>query len=239
MATRKVGVVPGDHRRVAVTDQDRHGDGVESDHQRLGEEAVAEGVKVVARAVFPRQERDPAAAALQHPPPLFPPPAGVGPFGCLQSRQLGRFQPQFAQPRELAPSSRKRGAMTKESIGLGAAPAEEDCIPVGHPDYLRLARQWCMAHSKAIKRECGETPANARFEVMPNEHEYGVYFDVSLKFDGDDEHAAHYAIKCDAGAPTTWAAADMEPPDAGRGRGGRLSRSTSPRPFTHQPLPMI
>jgi hypothetical protein len=107
----------------------------------------------------------------------------------------------------------------KESIGLGAAPAEEDCVPIGHPDYQRLARLECMAFIRAIKRVCGEPPANARFKVTSNRHDMGVYHEVEIEYDPADEHAAHYAMKCDAGAPTTWAAAEMEPPDRGEGRG--------------------
>jgi hypothetical protein len=107
----------------------------------------------------------------------------------------------------------------KESIGLGSAPADEDCIPIGHPDYQRLARQECMAYIKAIKRVCGEPPANARFKVTSNAHDFGAYLDVAIEYDPSDEHAVHYAMKCDGGAPTTWAAAGMEPPDRGEGRG--------------------
>ena len=66
---------------------------------------------------------------------------------------------------------------------------------------------------------CGEPPANASFKVTSNAHDFGAYLDVSIQFDPYDEAAAHYAMRCDAGAPTTWAQAGMEAPaDRGRGR---------------------
>ena len=107
--------------------------------------------------------------------------------------------------------------MGQDIYWLGPAPAEEDCVQVGDPDYARNAKGECKAYIDAIRKVCGHEPAGARLTIKSQAHDYGSYYEVAVVFDGSDEAAAAYAARCDEHAPTRWGDAGMEPPV----RGGR------------------
>jgi hypothetical protein len=108
--------------------------------------------------------------------------------------------------------------MTEEIFWLGPAPAEEDCVQVGSPDYARDAKAECRRYIEAIRKVCGPEPEGARLTIKSQPHDFGSYYEVAVVFDGNDPVAAAYAAKCDEEAPTTWEAAGMEPP-AKKGHG--------------------
>jgi hypothetical protein len=105
----------------------------------------------------------------------------------------------------------KRGEM-RDVIYLGSAPSEEDCVQVGRPDYPEASKAECLAYIKAIKRVCGEPPEGAVLRVKAESHDYGIYRECVIEYDGNDQAAAEYAQKCDEKAPRTWAEADMIAP---------------------------
>ena len=107
----------------------------------------------------------------------------------------------------------------REIYWLGPAPAEEDCVQVGSPDYARDARAECQRYIEAIRTVCGPEPDGARLTVKAQPHDYGSYLEVAVVFDGDNAAACEYASKCDADAPKTWAEAS---PSAGAPAGGAV-----------------
>src|ERR1700722_13336121 len=48
-----------------------------------------------------------------------------------------------------------------ERIGLGPAPAEEECASTLEPDFASRNKAECIAYITAIKRVCGEPPPGA------------------------------------------------------------------------------
>lgn len=105
-----------------------------------------------------------------------------------------------------------------ERYFLGPAPAEEACAQVGQDEYENRARAECRQYIGAIRIVCGDPPDGAHLRVVCQPHEFGLYWEVVVDFDPSSPAAREYAAKCDATAPTTWAAAGLEPPDLGRGR---------------------
>ena len=109
--------------------------------------------------------------------------------------------------------------MTTETYHLGPAPADESCVQVSDPDYFEKARRECLKYVTAIRFLFGDEPPGARLKVVWQEHDFGPYLEVAVAFDPTDRAAAEYAARCDAQAPTTWAAAGLDDPnadDAGR-----------------------
>ncbi len=105
-----------------------------------------------------------------------------------------------------------------ERCYLGPAPAEESCAQVGSDDYENLAKAECRQYVAAIRIVCGDPPDGARLRVVSQPHDFGLYWEVALEFDPTNREACEYAGRCDESAPTTWAAAGLDPPDLGRGR---------------------
>lgn len=97
---------------------------------------------------------------------------------------------------------------------LGSAPAEEDCVQVGAPDYARNAKAECKKYIEAIREVCGHEPEGARLTIKGQPHDYGQYFEVAVVFDGDNKAAADYAYKVEKDAPVTWKEAGMSPPNS-------------------------
>jgi hypothetical protein len=104
---------------------------------------------------------------------------------------------------------------------LGAGPAEEGCAQVGSDGYEERATVECRAYIAAIQIVCGDPPPKARLLVEWANHDFGRYAEVVVAFDRNDREAAEYAARCDAQAPTTWAAAGLTAPAVGKRYFGR------------------
>jgi hypothetical protein len=108
--------------------------------------------------------------------------------------------------------------LTVERYYLGPAPADEECAQLGHDEYEERAKAECRQYIAAVRIVCGDPPEGARLKVVSQPHDFGLYWEVVVEFDPHIRAACEYAARCDAQAPTTWAAAGLDPPDVGRGR---------------------
>ena len=111
--------------------------------------------------------------------------------------------------------------MFSDVLDLGCGPANEPCAQLGEGDYRDRAIRECRAFIQAIRRVCGEEPEGASLQLRSNPHDFGTYYSVCCRYDGDSEAAAAYAARCDRDAPTTWEEANMTaptPPEPERGR---------------------
>jgi hypothetical protein len=75
---------------------------------------------------------------------------------------------------------------------IGAAPVEEDCVWVGHPNYATLARAECKRFAEQIKRHYPE-PENGWLQVKSNPHDFGTYYEVIACFDPEDAESSNWA----------------------------------------------
>lgn len=105
-----------------------------------------------------------------------------------------------------------------ERYFLGPAPSDESCAQLGGDDYEERAKAECRQYVAAIRIVCGDPPDGAKLRMVSQPHDFGLYWEVVVEFDPNDRAAREYAARCDAQAPTTWAAAGLEPPEVGRGR---------------------
>lgn len=110
--------------------------------------------------------------------------------------------------------------MHENIIWIGAAPAYENCVQVGDPDYARNAKAECRAFIEAIRKVCGREPEGARLTIKGQEHDFVErYYEVAVIYDSSNEAAMEYAFKVGREAPTTWKEAGMSAPvQKGRGR---------------------
>lgn len=125
---------------------------------------------------------------------------------------------------------------------LGPGPAEEGCAQVGSDGYEERATAECRAYIAAIKMVLGDPPPKARLLVEWADHDFGRYAEVVVAFDGNDREAVEYAARCDAQAPTTWAAAGMTAPAVGKRYVGRRAPdgtvSVWVEPADREPYPL-
>ena len=98
-----------------------------------------------------------------------------------------------------------------DSLSLGPAPAEEDPVQLGEADYASRAQRECRRYIEAIRKLCGEEPEGAQLRMTRHSHGFGQYYDVEVKFDGNNEAAAEYAYMVESKSPVTWEEAGMAP----------------------------
>lgn len=94
--------------------------------------------------------------------------------------------------------------MPIDTLAIGPVPGNERCEQLG-PEYDSMkARQECHRFIDAIRATVGPEPAGARLLVTRNEHDFGVYYEVAVRFDTDDHPAAEYAYRVESHAPPNW-----------------------------------
>lgn len=98
----------------------------------------------------------------------------------------------------------------QDCLDLGSSPSHEDCAQVGSEGYAQRARRECRAYIAQLRRRYGEEPDGARLSVKSNPHDFGTYYSAVCYFDGDNESAADYAYRCEAGMETWDAEAIQE-----------------------------
>ena len=92
----------------------------------------------------------------------------------------------------------------RDYTSIGPSPCDEECVQVGTPDYMALARPECQRFLELIRKELGPEPPGAQLRIKSNAHDFGSYLDVVCYFDDQDEEATDYAYRCEADAPQTW-----------------------------------
>ena len=113
-----------------------------------------------------------------------------------------------------------------DSLSLGPAPAEEDPVQLGEADYASRAFRECRRYIEAIRKVCGEEPEGAQLRMTCCLHDFGQYYDVEIKFDGNNEAAAEYAYKVESKSPATWNEAGMgSPPPKDSGKVYTITRT--------------
>jgi len=100
--------------------------------------------------------------------------------------------------------------MGKDYISIGAAPAEEMPVQVGHPDYYRLAIAECNRYIRLIRRDLGPEPEGARLAIKAFPHDYGTYHEVVCWYESDLPESVKYAHRCEREVSSKWPTITME-----------------------------
>lgn len=87
-----------------------------------------------------------------------------------------------------------------ETFTLGPSPAEEDTAQLGRtPGFAMLNLLEVDCYQAALIARFGPPPAGARFTRQGNDHDFGRYHELALRFDPADDAEAAYATLVDEG----------------------------------------
>ena len=93
----------------------------------------------------------------------------------------------------------------KDYLSIGPTPASESCQQLGSPNYDEgMAIEECHKFIKRIREVCGPEKGLSRLVVKRNDHDFGTYYDVNVRFDDEDEEGMDYAYFVESNAPETW-----------------------------------
>jgi len=100
---------------------------------------------------------------------------------------------------------KKAYAETKYAeISIGATPSGEPCAQLGSNNYEQLSATEIKAYSNQIKRMFPDMPMGIRFKKQANNHDFGVYHELAIQFDENNEEAVEYAYRVDGSVPEYW-----------------------------------
>jgi hypothetical protein len=94
--------------------------------------------------------------------------------------------------------------MAIDTLAIGPVPVNERCEQLGPEHDSMKARQECHRFIDAIRTTVGPEPAGAKLIVTGNEHDFGVYYEVAVRFDTDNHSAAQYAYRVESHVPLNW-----------------------------------
>jgi hypothetical protein len=95
--------------------------------------------------------------------------------------------------------------MSVERIDVGSVPCDEPCQQVGMPSYDGMkARKECRVYMHQLERVFGKPPGSARFRVAANNHDFGTYHSVEIRYDATKGEEVEYAYKVDGDCPAKW-----------------------------------
>ena len=98
----------------------------------------------------------------------------------------------------------------KDYLWIGSVPYDEECAQVGTEDYDRLSRKESKAFIGQLWRVLKEKfnveyPLEGFDIVVKSEyHDFGIYKEVVLKFDGDNDQLVSLAYKLEESIPAHW-----------------------------------
>ncbi|MDJ0277683.1 hypothetical protein QLH51_12835 [Sphingomonas sp. 2R-10] len=102
--------------------------------------------------------------------------------------------------------------MTRETLNIGPAPAEEPCAQLGITDLFEQANLLEILCYRAALTAChGKPPEGAAFHIERNVHDFGTYRELAVGYDADYEAAAAWAYRLEDGL-ARWLDADFLAP---------------------------
>lgn len=91
-----------------------------------------------------------------------------------------------------------------EIMLLAAVPVGEECEQVGEGYRRDHAIAECQAFIRQLQRIHGEPPKGAALIVKANAHDFGVYHEVAVLYDPNDEKSIDYAFHLERNLPEFW-----------------------------------
>lgn len=100
-------------------------------------------------------------------------------------------------------TGRLDNATRESTLSIGPTPSDEDCQQVPYTDRS-LAWHECIAFINQLRRTFGQEPEGAHLFVKTERHEFGSYYEVNVKYDGNSLTASTYAHEIEAQTPQRW-----------------------------------
>lgn len=92
----------------------------------------------------------------------------------------------------------------REYLELDTTPYDEPCAQVGSEGYAENVKLECRAMISQLVRLFGQPPAGASLTVKSNAHDFGTYFEISVKYDDTSEEGSTYAYTIEGEFPAAW-----------------------------------
>lgn len=93
-------------------------------------------------------------------------------------------------------------------IELGSSPANESCVQTTDPNYSELGRAECLRYrdllAASYRAAHGGKASPADLRLKANSHDFGMYYEIAVRFDDHDPAQVEAAYWFEENAPTYW-----------------------------------
>lgn len=83
-------------------------------------------------------------------------------------------------------------------------PHDEECMQMDTPNYSTFSRLEAKTLIDQIKRTIGPPPEYTGFKIISCAHDFGVYYDIAIIYDDEDEESTNYMLKVESNTPSKW-----------------------------------
>ena len=94
--------------------------------------------------------------------------------------------------------------MAYEYLELGPCPYDEEPAQVGTEDYASRARKECSVLRRQLERQFPNCQELISLRIKSNSHDFGVYYEVAVGYDPNDEQAFRLALEMEENFPQNW-----------------------------------
>lgn len=92
----------------------------------------------------------------------------------------------------------------RDTLSIGPTPSGETCQQLGASYDPIRARQECAAFRNQLRRMFPDCPAGTGLVILANPHDFGVYLEVAVRYDDEDQDSQDYAYHIENNAPENW-----------------------------------
>ena len=83
-------------------------------------------------------------------------------------------------------------------------PHDEPCSQVGTDGYYKNARLEAQALKSMLLRTLPPPPDDTGIRVIECPHDFGIYLDLAVSYDDDEEESVEWMLKAESGVPANW-----------------------------------
>ncbi len=97
-----------------------------------------------------------------------------------------------------------------QTIEIGSAPYNEQCVQFGSEDYEIRVKKECIAFINQIKRHYGNPPEGTKLRILSSPYNDGRYYEVGFKPDSDSLEYFKYVKDVESDSKSVLATWDAE-----------------------------
>lgn len=95
-----------------------------------------------------------------------------------------------------------------DELYLGSVPCDENCVQVDpNTDYVPQMIAECKHYKELLEKKFPipqNLEDNVYFKLKREEHEFGSYYEVTIRYNEELEEAVNFAFNVENNLPATW-----------------------------------
>lgn len=93
----------------------------------------------------------------------------------------------------------------REYLTLGPTPVDEKCAQMGRDDFWEESEKECKRYIELLKKKFGKTmPYGCSFRTKSFDHDFGMYREVCVFYDDEDNVGLAFALHVEGNLPQKW-----------------------------------